>query len=116
MGVDLTLLPLLSKDFWAAHTQLNVERRRELWPLIEALPQADIPKPVSCYFARGEDGESCYGDAEVTPYGDKMKYTTAGDLASLKDAEPVADNWLNKSTWAYLALMPKDWPIVLYWH
>jgi hypothetical protein len=115
MGVDLTLMPLLSPDFWVAHDLIRVERRPELWSHIEALPQQEIPKPVGCYVARSEDGETCYGDLEDTPYGDKMKWTTAGDLLTLKDHAAVQDNWMNRAVWAYLAAMPPEWPIVLYW-
>lgn len=116
MGVDLTLMPLLSPDFWAAHDMLMLERRNDLWVEIEALPQKEIPKPVSCYVARAKDGETRYGELEDTPYGEKMKWTTAGDLMTLKDNENVKDDWKNQSIWAYLAKMPPDWPIVLYWH
>lgn len=116
MGVDLKLLPLIGADYWAAHDMIEIERRRELWPAIEALPQANIPKPLSCFLARSEGGDHCYGEAETTPYGDRMKYTTAGDLLTLKDLPAVNDHWRNKAVWAYLAQMPAQWPIVLYWH
>lgn len=52
MGVDLTLMPLLSPDFWAAHDLIRLERRRELWDPIAVLPQLPIPKPLGCYVAR----------------------------------------------------------------
>ncbi len=115
MGVDLTLLPLISKDYWAAHDMINLERRSELWPLIEALPQKDIPQALSCFLARGSDGESKYGQETRTPYGMPMRYTTVGDLLALRDSGPVQNAWRNKAAWAYLAEMPPDWPIVLYW-
>ena len=116
MGVDLTLMPLLSQDYWAAHDVIRLERRRELWGDINALPQQEIPQPVHCYMARDKDGETCYGDAETTAYGDKMKWTTAADLLTLKDHEAVQDNWMNRAVWAYLAVMPPKWKIILYWH
>lgn len=116
MGVDLTLMPLLSKDYWAAHDMLRLERERDLWDPIAKLPQAPIPKPLSCHQARNkETGDTCYGDAENTPYGDRMTYTTVADLLMLNDHEGVQDHWRNKAVWAYLAQMPGDWKIVLYW-
>lgn len=116
MGVDLTLMPLLSKDTWCSHDLIRLNRRRELWDPVAALPQWPIPKALSCHQARDpKTGETCYGDAETTPYGDRMTYTTAGDLFTLGDHEGVQDNWQNKAVWAYLANMPPDWPIVLYW-
>lgn len=116
MGVDLTLMPLLSPDFWCAHDLLRLERRGELWPAIDGLPQKEIPKPIGCYVATSKDGETAYGDRDETPYGDKMKWTTAADLLTLKDHEAVQDNWMNRAVWSYLAAMPPTWPIVLYWH
>ena len=117
MGVDLTLMPMLSKQFWCAHDLIRLERRRELWEPISQLPQQPIPKPISCYLARDEkSGERCYGDAETTSYGERITYTTAADLMTLKDHHGVKDNWLNCAVWAYLAQMPPDWPIALYWH
>lgn len=116
MGVDLTFLPLLNKDFWAAHTMLDVERRSALWPAIEALKSIDVPKPVSCFLAYGEDGEKRYGDIETDPYGDRLKWVTAGQLLTLADREEVQDNWKNRAAWAYMAQMHPDWQIILYWH
>lgn len=116
MGVDLKLLPLLAEDFWCAHEVLFVERRRELWDDVLALPQQPIPGKLSCYFARDSRGECCYGDITTDPYGGALHYTTAGALATLAGHESVQDNWKNKAIWASLAEMPEDWPIVLYWN
>lgn len=116
MGVDLKLLPLLSKSYWTAHDMLGLERRRELWPEIDKIPQRDIPGPVNCFLARGADGDPCYGSVEESPYGERLKFTTAGDLLALKDHDAVQDNFLNRAVWKYLAEMPPDWPIILYWH
>lgn len=117
MGVDLTLLPLLSPDYWVSHDVIQVERRRELWDPIMELPQQAIPCPLVCFLARREDdGETCYGPRTDDPYGAALSYTTAGDLGSLRDHEGVRDNEKNRAAWAWLSEMPPDWPIVLYWH
>jgi len=116
MGVDLTLLPLIGRDFWAAHDILRLERRSELWSDVEKLPQKPIPQALSCHKAVSPTtGDPCYGDTETTPYGTRITYTTAADLMTLKDNEAVQDNWQNRAIWAYLAQMPGDWPICLYW-
>lgn len=116
MGVDLTLLPLIGPDFWAAQEMLRVERRPELWDNVNALPQKPIPKPLSCYLARDPKyGETIYGDIETDPYGGRPTYTTAGALYKLKDHKAVQDNWKNRAIWAFLEKLPADWPIVLYW-
>lgn len=117
MGVDLRLLPLLNKNCWVSHEILSVERRRDLWDEVLKLPQQPIPQRLSCFLARNPvDGETCYGDIESDPYGGRPHYTTAGDLATLKDNPEASDCAKNRAIWAYLSEMPADWPIVLYWH
>lgn len=117
MGVDLTLMPMLSEhSLDAAHDLIQLERRRELWDPIVALPQKPIPKPLACYVARGPTGDPAYGDEFETPYGEPITYTTAADLLTLKDHEGVQDNWQNRAVWAYLAQMPATYPIALWWH
>lgn len=116
MGVDLRLLPLLSPTFWAAHDMLMVNRRRELWPAIDALEQQEIPHPLSCFLATGKGGDPEYGTVLVDPYGSKLKWLTASALCTLRDHDAVTDNWQNGAVWAYLSEMPSAWPIVLWWH
>ena len=116
MGVDLTLLPLLNKDFWAAHDMLQLNRRSELWPEFRGMKKSPIPKPLSCHLASGEDGESRYGELEDDPYGDRLAWVTVRDLLPLREHEAIKDDWQNRAVWAYLAEMPEDWQIVLYWH
>ena len=117
MGLDLKLLPLLGRDYWASHDMLRLERNRELWSEIEKLPRNPIPQALSCYQAVSPTtGDPCYGDVERDPYGTPLTYITAADLLSLKNHEAVQGDWMNRAVWAYLAEMPGDWPIVLYWY
>jgi len=81
-----------------------------------ALPQIDIPEPLSCHEGVRLNGESCYGDADEDKYGNRLKWVTAGALLKLMNHEAVRDDWQNRAVWAYLAHMPAHWPIVLYWH
>lgn len=116
MGVDLTLMPLIGEDYWAAHDLIQVERRRELWDEIAKLPSRPVRSPLSCFVARMPNGEQGYGNLETDPYGEKMRYMTPEVLLLVKDHEAVTDNWRNRAVWDYLAKMPPNWPIVLYWH
>ncbi len=115
MGVDLTLVPLIGPNFWASHEMIQVERRRELWREIDELEQIDIPEPLACFFAQGKEDLE-YGMRVESPYGERLKFTTATQLMTLSKHEAVQDNWRNRAVWAFLAKMPSDWPIVLYWH
>ena len=115
MSVDLTLLPVLTKDFWVCHDQLRLNSRRALWPEIDKLPQIPIGK-ITCFFARNkETGETEYGELTEDPYGGYLKWTTVEALLTLKDHQRIQDNWQNRAIWAWLSEMPKDWQIVLYW-
>lgn len=117
MGVDLTLMPVLFDGQWLCHELIRVERRRDLWEPICELPQTQIPEPIRCFVAQDpKTGETYYGERDTDPYGCAMKYTTAGDLLTVKDHEGVQDNFRNRAAWAYLAQLPAHWPIVLYWH
>jgi len=116
MGVDLTLMPLIGEDYWAAHSMLLLERRRELWPEFEKLDCIRIPKPLMCYVARNADGDTGYGALENSPYGERLTYITAGQIKKFENLDPVQDNWLNRAIWEYIMKMPDDWKVVLYWH
>lgn len=116
MGVDLTLLPTLSEESSVAHTQINLERRRELWDPICALPTRSFAGGLRCYLALNESGDRSYGTLLQDPYGEGIKYVRAGDLCKLKDHEGVQDNPLNRGAWAFLEHLPPDWRVGLYWH
>ena len=116
MGVDLTLLPLLQRDFWVSHDIIRINQRSELWDAINKLPSHPVPGRLGCYFAQTPEGEVGYGDVTEDCYGDPLRWVTPADLLTLSDHELVRDNWQNCAVWAYLAEMPKDWPIVLWWH
>lgn len=116
MGVDLTLAPLMAPGFWCSHDKIEVGMTFELQEAISELELIDIPEPLVCYFARNEDGDPCYGPVLKTPYDERMKFTTVSELLKVKDHKHVKDNWPTAAVWAYLAEMPLDWPIVLYWH
>lgn len=120
MGVDVRLLPLIEKDFWAAHDQLELERRRELWPAIEELPSHGLPDRFTCFLGTIPDGshkgENGYGERIDDPYGNPLRYVTVADLLTLSNHSAVKDNWRNRATWAYLSEMPPDWQVVIFWH
>ena len=123
MGSDLTLLPFgstldIAVRFFS-HTILNLERRRELWPLIDEIEERfgrDVPHGFTSFLGRQDNGEHGYGDTMRTPYDDNLKYVEARHLKPLKDHSLVQDNYLNRAAWAYLEQLPDDLPIALYWH
>lgn len=121
MGVDLRwLVPNYPKQRdgsfgWLCLTMIDLTRRRDLWEPIADLPSEPAPK-VTGYCAALPDGESGWGEIIKDAYGEKLRFTTAGNLAGLSEMEAVKDNPLNRAAFAYVANLPSDWPIVLYWH
>ena len=123
MGVDLTLLPLKFDPPGAGElsAQLSlsliaVQRRSELWPTIEALPSGLLSRNLFTFFASGDDGERRFGKTVEDSYGKRLRYATAGDLATLKTDDSVTDNPENRAVWAYLSELPADTKVGLFWH
>ncbi len=144
MGVDLHLLPFESDHPGNrfSHSVLNCWRRRELWDEISKLPSVPIDpempqktrkdfkdeadgkkKPLRSernafysFLATGKDGEHCYGETTHDPYGSPLRYVFVVDLMKVREHEGVTDNARNRAIWAYLAELPGDTKVALYWH
>lgn len=140
MGLDLTLIPL----YWGNHRnepdpvlsdslmsqalgvteeyrgylgcgEIRLERRSELFAEIQRLGQP-MDAPVWCHHARRPDGEKEYGLLAKDPYGDPLAMVRVRDLLPLAEHDEVQDAFLNRAAWAWLAAMPPDAPLVLYWN
>lgn len=120
MGIDLRLLPFTSERYRASFDVLDLERRRELWPVIEEIEKAtgrDVPSDFNSYLGHDEEHEqTTYGATLKTPYGDNLKSVLAKHLKPLRQHPAVQDNWKNKAVWAYIEELPDELPIALYWH
>ena len=116
MGVDLALLPALDRGCTAAHDIINLERRSDFWASVHDLDSVLLADGVYCYLARANDGDDRgYGLALYDDNDLPLLYVTARDMLSLAEHEGVTDNWRNRAAWAYLACLPPDWPVVLFW-
>ena len=116
MGVDLTLLPILSSEQRYSRKVIRVERRRDLWSEIWKLPTVQMTSPLRCHLAHDEQGEAHYGELSEDAYGTPIETISADDLVSLKDSKCVQDNWKNRGVWALLSELPGDTRFALYWH
>ena len=120
MGLDLTLLPFYSNSPTCdiAHTIIQCGRSSGLFDAIMALEEhrgRDVPATFTTYLSREEDQDTHYGLTIDTPYGEPLKYISAGSLAQIAE-ELIRDNPLNRAVWAYLGELPATWPVALYWH
>ncbi len=128
MGIDLKLLPVeanLSGSSGFSHSILSLERRSELWDAIDE-NVTTWPKPtwtLSSFLGRQDNGEHGYGDTDETPYGDRIEFCFAANLAEVIEAfnEKEAHEYdipppvLNVATAAYLKCLPPQTEIGLYW-
>ncbi len=117
MGIDLTLLPFSYET--SSHSVLQLMHRRELWCPIEDIELEHgihVPDGFMSYLGRNEDGETTFGETLTTPYGERMKYLTAGQLLPLRNHPAAQDNDVNRAVWAYLAELDPTTKVALYWH
>lgn len=118
MGLSLTFLPLLSARrpyYWVSHSIIPAGVGYNLETLMETLKQKDIPEPLTCYLARDKEGEACYGQVEVDPYGGALQFVLAGDLARLMTPELPKEYCVDLGGFAYLQHRNPELPVVLYW-
>jgi len=130
MAVDLKLLPIEGSTLrswdpvqWGtvvfSHCILTLTGRRQLFTEIGHAVEAEtfptVPKNFHTFLSRGPDGETCYGDTQTDPYGDRIVVVPASFLLRFKDHDGVKNDSVNRASWAYLAELRPDHPIALYW-
>jgi hypothetical protein len=112
MGVDVAFYPV---DFgedetgFSSFSLLGLERRRELWE-----PLTNVPS-YPCKSLTGHIGDE-FGDRKEDCYGTSLRYAFAADLMALNDHKSVQDNPKNRAVWAYLAALPSEAKVVIWWH
>lgn len=110
MGIDLTLLPFdCDYEYLVfSHTVLQLPRDYALFDKIRDTPQKEVPAGFTSYVSQDDAyEESHYGETIEDPYGDKLRYTTAGELKRCGIAGP---------TGAYVNELPDDNKVALFWH
>jgi hypothetical protein len=124
MGLDLSLLPFDCDldTIHYSHTILDCERRYALFDPLQALADA-LGRPVPADFRsfRGEGsccdcGEPHYGPTTTTPYGTTLYAVTVDALLSFTQNPGVQESTKNRAIWAYLAVLPAETKVALYWH
>jgi hypothetical protein len=125
LGVDLTLIPVMhvTSASWHPFTKLWLTRNYELFGRIEPnfgidmLPEdyqpprlQDLPPGVTV----SHNTDTKWEERTDDQYGKPLKWCWAGELAAV----PLPENtspW-NRAAWAYLAELPAETPVVLWWH
>jgi hypothetical protein len=117
MSVELTFLVSMSQGCHVAHTMLPVGADSDLNGIIAELCEKVgriAPKPVSCFVARDEDGEACYGSITEDKYGEKIKYLYADALKTLDIGKDRSDR--QRAAFEYIKCLSDSLEIYLYWH
>jgi hypothetical protein len=126
MGIDLRLYPAWPNEHGFSFNggmlcidALSFDRDYDLFACVEGFyrPEGEqrsraranpMPGPCRIY---GDNGIETRKDDS---YGEPLTWSTAGELArAMKD---VDTSHRNKAIVAYLAALPPEYPIVLYWH
>lgn len=117
----LVLLPTLSKSYWIAQDQIHIDVSPELAKVIRSLEQNRIPSTdVTCYKAifieaYSETRNEGYGKIQDDGNGRPLKWTTAGQLCTIRNDPDIQCDFKKRGAWALLDRYPSDWPVVLYW-
>jgi len=112
MGLDLALYP---KRFPSLRTHLMAERLTldrcyNLFDRVKEKPAVPIPAAVLHY-----DDERGVVERVTDSYGEPLMQVWAGVLAAIPEEEWGWSEW-NRAARAYLAAIPPDTPVVLWWY
>jgi hypothetical protein len=133
MGLDLTLVPIRNHKqmtWWLAYDRFALDRDG-LGHMIGGMGEEEheslsvktkrVPKKIK-FDWYGDDG--C-DQTKTDSYGDDLEYALAGDLAEamkscISAAQEDGDGrkfspW-NLAVCAFIRALPKETPVVLYWH
>jgi len=121
MGVALTLLVCECKeDLFDARTVIVTAQHQAIWKKLKKCRTvfvADVSTEFHTYFSNIEDGEHAgegyYGPVTHDPYGSPLKFVQAGGL--VQHWKPL-DDGRNAPALAYLAALPAETLIGLYWN
>lgn len=111
MGLDLTVCPtpyVNEGGGYLLSTRIDLHRDYELFNQIKALPSLKGWLPVRWY---EDDGLK---ERTTDPYGNDLKYTTASEFAAV-DVPDDATDW-NRAAIAFLAALPPETRVYLWWH
>ncbi len=82
---------------------------------LKGVKQVCKPKPIPPAFKiMILDEEKGWKEETETPYGDKLTYVTAEELGAIP-AATWRTSW-SKAIFAMIKALPKDCPIILWWH
>lgn len=124
MGMALTLLPYRNPGPWVEHLAYDRLALHQDYMLFAQIDQGVMGKgrgvrqvcrpqrlPIKMRLMWYGDGG--IEDASEDPYGAPLTYVAAGELATVDCG--YTDPW-NRAVFEMMKALPKDTPVVLWWH
>ena len=118
MSLALSLLPF--EDVYgsrSSYSVLSCNLGGRLYDVIHPLPeQAPVPEMFMSHMSREGGDDTHFGITKRDGDGELVQCLPALVLLRVKDNEFVQSNAKNRAVWAYLAQLPPETPVALYWH
>ena len=117
MGLDLSLIPIEHDDgrFGFGHSLLRVDAGRLWYDTLKDVNDEPVPSDFATFRGRGEDGEPRYGNTQETPYGEPLRCMRVSEIIARMDPRP-SQSPRDNAALVYLAMLPPDSRVALYWH
>lgn len=123
MSVDLTLCPIpyASQKWWLAYDRVELKCDYDLYSLIAAFGRGCHEPVMQPQPIPPDKYVDWYGDQGIQrvdkdAYGTPLTYVPAGEFRNITAAHlSEASKW-NRAVISMLQLLPKDTPVVLWWH
>lgn len=118
MGLDLRLLPVEHDGGrWGfSHSILSCQNGGWIHDLVKDMRTIDPPNDFMSFTGDLKNGERGYGQTKETPYGEPVECLRVSQLLTIKDSDVIQKNLQNRAVWAYLAELPPQMKIAMYWH
>ncbi|MFI5297396.1 MAG: hypothetical protein ACHREM_04800 [Polyangiales bacterium] len=115
MSRNLKLLPVHERS-WVSFSVLEVDPSPVLFDALEELKGLPVPEEFESYVGCvGDEEEQGFGPTTSPFEGGSLLWVRAHLLCKFAQHEEVVDDATNRAAWAYLAALPPDTRIVLYW-
>lgn len=117
MGIDLTLAPIKNAhgSWWLAYDRLRLDRYYDLYREfgMDGYTSISVYDVIVNQFDWYDD-EGIVSD-KLDPYGEKLKYFFSDEISKIDVNQLELSTW-NKAVIEFIKSLPKQTPVVLYWH
>jgi hypothetical protein len=125
MSVRLTLLPFGPGQGFC-HTLLGpVEPVAALVEAVKSIEEThgrDVPLHFNTYLCEDDDEHGPhYGNMQENADGSRLKHVSVSEILPLYlrlgvPSGVFGSSWNAEAAWSYLACLPNNWRVALYWH